>query len=178
MRKATPVPSLVLPETHVLAYLTKWTLRVVFLLGVSLALAGQAAAAPEVFTVWGAFSSGDLSGTVTIDTATGNLLSADLIIMAGGMEGKFVFTDLVQISHTSEATAISFTGYNSALKSAASMRLTLQVSTLKGYNGGKIEGGTASRDASDWYSYSEGFLGSPYQLETGFLEPVGSPNPP
>ena len=130
-----------------------------------------------MFTAWGAFSSGELSGTVTIDTATGNLLSAELIIT--GEEGKYVFTDLVQVSHSSGATAISFTGYSSTSKYSAEMRLTLQVSTLKGYNGGKIEGGTASRDASDWYVNVPYFVSSnPYQLETGFLEPVGSPNPP
>ena len=51
MQTATPVPALVPPETRRLAYLAKWALRVVFLLGVMVALASQATAAPVVFEV-------------------------------------------------------------------------------------------------------------------------------
>jgi len=57
---------------------------VVFLLGVMVALASQATAAPVVFEASGKFSNGSpLSGTVTIDTATGKVLSADLTAKDG-----------------------------------------------------------------------------------------------
>ena len=53
MQTATPISVLVPPETRVLAYLARRALRAVFLLGVMLALASQATAAPVVFEVSG-----------------------------------------------------------------------------------------------------------------------------
>jgi hypothetical protein len=79
MQTATPVPALVPRETHTLAYLAKWSLRVVLLLGAMVALASQATAAPVVFDVSAQSGEGwAVSGTVTIDTATGKVLFADL----------------------------------------------------------------------------------------------------
>jgi len=84
MQTATPVPALVPRETHTLAYLAKWSLRVVLLLGAMVALASQATAAPVVFDVSAQSGEGwAVSGTVTIDTATGKVLSADLTAKDG-----------------------------------------------------------------------------------------------
>jgi hypothetical protein len=84
MQTATPVPALVVPETRRLAYLANWSLRVVLLLGVMAALASQATAAPVVFDVSAQSGEGwAVSGTVTIDTATGKVLSADLTAKDG-----------------------------------------------------------------------------------------------
>ena len=97
MQTATPVPALVPRETHALAYLAKWSLRVVLLLGVMVALASQATAAPVVFEASGEFNDGcRLSGTVTIDTATGKVLSADLSVAFGSVE-RYVFDGSVSV---------------------------------------------------------------------------------
>jgi hypothetical protein len=73
--------------------LAKWTLRAVFLLGAMVALASQATAAPVVFDVSAQSSEGwTVSGTVTIDTATGKVLSADLTAKDGS--STVIFDDV------------------------------------------------------------------------------------
>jgi len=134
MQKATPVPFLVPPETHGWAYLAKWTLRVVFLLGVSLALAGQATAAPVVFEASGEVENGwAMSGTMTIDTATGNVLSADVSVTQGSVV-KYVFDDAVSVRHSGGWTSIEI-GTDSFLPI---LQLTVETSTLVGYKGSLI----------------------------------------
>ena len=103
MQTATPVPALVPPETRRLAYLPNWALRAVFLLGVMVALASQATAAPVVFEV--SAQSSELwavSGTVTIDTATGKVLSADLTAEDGS---STVIFDTVYYGTVTQITA-------------------------------------------------------------------------
>ena len=103
MQTATPVPALVPRETHALAYLAKWSLRVVLLLGVMVGLASQATAAPVVFEASGEFNDGcRLSGTVTIDTATGKVLSADLTAEDGS---STVIFDTVYYGTVTQITA-------------------------------------------------------------------------
>jgi len=134
MREATAVPSLVLPEAPDLAYLAKWTLRVVFLLGVSLALARQAAAAPVVFDASGEFENGsELSGTVTIDTATGVVLSADLSITNDTGE-TYLFNDRVSAKHYGSWTTISFGG----AEILPVLVLSVEGRSLVGYDGSSI----------------------------------------
>src|SRR5579863_4472981 len=101
MRTATLTPSLVRPKTRRLAHLAKWALRAALLVGVMVALARQAAAAPVVFEALGRFSNGSpLSGTITIDTATGKVLSADLSAMYGSE--LLVFDRGIFVSHWHE----------------------------------------------------------------------------
>jgi hypothetical protein len=78
MQAATLLLSLVRPKARRLAHLAQCSLRVVFVLGAMVALASQATAAPVVFDVSALGELWDVSGTVTIDTATGKVLSADL----------------------------------------------------------------------------------------------------
>jgi hypothetical protein len=176
MRTATRVPSLVPPETHGWAYLAKWTLRVVVLLGVSLAMASQATAAPVVFKASGEFedTGATLSGTLTIDTATGHLLSADLIIIDHSgdvVAGEYVFTT---ITSPVKSTTIRLSGHGPKFESG--MQLTLPVSTLVGYKGGSIISGLAPafHGASVWEILveEEGYgRWTVDYLVTGSLEP-------
>jgi hypothetical protein len=102
MQTPTPVHALVVSETR-FAYLTRWSLRVVLLLGVMVALASQATAAPVVFEV--SAQSSELwavSGTVTIDTATGKVLSADLTAKDGS---STVIFDTVYYGTVTQITA-------------------------------------------------------------------------
>jgi len=70
------------------------------------ALASQATAAPVVFEASGKFSNGSpLSGTVTIDTATGKVLSADLTAKYGSVE-LLVFDRGISVSHWHDGGAI------------------------------------------------------------------------
>jgi hypothetical protein len=97
MQTATPIPVVFPRETHVLLYLAKWALRAVFLLGVTLTLASRAAAAPVVFQVSGGNPDESgliVSGTVTMDTATGKVLSADVTashVLDDGSFTEYVF---------------------------------------------------------------------------------------
>jgi hypothetical protein len=93
VQKTTPVSRLVLRQTRPLAHLAKWTLRAVFLLGAMVALVSQATAAPVVFDISAQSSEGwTVSGTVTIDTATGKVLSADLTAKDGS--STVIFDDV------------------------------------------------------------------------------------
>jgi len=147
MQKATRIPFLVPPETHPWACLAKWTLRVAFLLGVSLALVGQATAAPEVFEASGEFedTGATLSGTLTIDTATGHLLSADLIIIdeGGVIVGEYVFTTITSSSYVKSPPTLHIRLSGHGPKFGSGMQLALPVSTLVGYKGGSIISGLA-----------------------------------
>ena len=92
MQTATPIFVLVPSETHVLKCLANWAVRAVFLFGVILALASQATAAPVVFAVSGGNpdeSGMVMYGTLTIDTATGKVLSADVTVAHVLSEGGF-----------------------------------------------------------------------------------------
>jgi hypothetical protein len=161
MHAATPMTSVVPSETHRAPLLPKWRLRAVFALGVFLALTSQTKAAPEVFTASGSFEDehgGQLSGTVTIDTATGKLLSADLIItevLDGNQE--IVFTHLSAKSVKAE-TLIEGLG-----TASDGIQLTLRASTLVGYKGGPIQTGTS------WWIRPNARFG--YPLNFGSFQP-------
>jgi hypothetical protein len=168
MRTATPYPSLVPPETHALAYLAKWALRAVLLLGVMVALASQATAAPVVFEASGEFEDGTyLEGSITIDTATGKVLSADLIInnLPGG--GESVFTPS-STTHTKNTTTMVFAG--SYVHEPARLQLTLPVSTLVDYEGGGIQWESSYYDVY-------GSLKAPTPLAFGTLKSTGTEPP-
>jgi hypothetical protein len=136
MRQATPEPSLVLLPTHVVRPLSKWALRVLFLLGVQLALVGQAAAAPVVFTATGEFENGwELSGTVTIDTATGKVVSADLGVTEGSVV-KYVFAKGVTV-HGSSRGPFTTIGISEG-PVVPSLGITVPGKSLVGYNGSSI----------------------------------------
>jgi len=136
MRQATPEPSLVLLPTHVVRPVSKWALRVLFLLGVQLALVGQAAAAPVVFTATGEFENGwELSGTVTIDTATGKVVSADLGVTEGSVV-KYVFAKGVTV-HGSSRGPFTTIGISEG-PVVPSLGITVPGKSLVGYNGSSI----------------------------------------
>jgi hypothetical protein len=140
MQTATPVPGLVVPEARRLAYLAKSSLRVVLLLGAMVALASRSTAAPVVFEASGEFNDGrKLSGTVTIDTATGKVLSADLSVTFGSVE-IYVFDGSVSVLRPGGGpyryTTIEFgpgTGEGYAL-----LYITLPGTSLVGYDGSEI----------------------------------------
>ena len=141
MQKATPVPGLVVSETRRLAYLAKWSLRVTLLLGVMVALASQATAAPVVFDVSAQSGEGwAVSGTVTIDTATGKVLSADLTAKDGS---STVIFDTVYYGTVTQITARR--GYPVWTRmffedesGHYSLFLTVPEATLVGYKGSSL----------------------------------------
>jgi len=130
MQKLTSLNRRVREESRHLGSLAKWALRAFFLLGLMVVLASQAAAAPVVFTASAEFEGlrTPLSGTITIDTATGKVLSVDLKVGT-----KYSFTRLPWISHRPlTVTQMEFVDGQSTLE------LVLPVSTLVGYQGGEI----------------------------------------
>jgi len=141
VQKTTPVSRLVLRETRPLAHLAKWTLRAVFLLGAMVALASQARAAPVVFDVSAQSSEGwAVSGTVTIDTATGKVLSADLTAKDGS---STVIFDTVYYGTVTQITARP--GYPVWTRmffedesGHYSLFLTVPEATLVGYKGSSL----------------------------------------
>ena len=139
MRTATPYPSLVPPETHALAYLAKWALRAVLLLGVMVALASQATAAPVVFDVSAQSGEGwAVSGTVMIDTATGKVLSADLTAKDGS---STVIFDTVYYGTVTQITARpGYPVWTRMFFEAGpySLFLTIPEATLVGYKGSSL----------------------------------------
>jgi len=142
MQTATPGLSLVRPETRVLAYLAKWGLRAVFLLGVMVALASQATAAPVVFEASGKFYGGGgavLSGTLTIDTATGKVLSADLSVTANSVV-LYVFDRNISISvtHRYEGNLTSIVIREATTDDFPQLCLVVKESTLVGYKGSPL----------------------------------------
>jgi hypothetical protein len=136
MRQATPERSLVLLPTHAVGDLWKWALRALFLVGVQLALVGQATAAPVVFTASGEFENGwELSGTVTIDTATGKVLSADLSVTAGSVV-KYVFDKDVTV-HASSRGPFTTIGISDG-PIVPSLGITIAEKSLVGFKGSSI----------------------------------------
>ena len=177
MQTATPVPALVPPETHALAYLAKWALRVVLLLGAMVALASQATAAPVVFDV--SAQSGEswaVSGTVTIDTATGKVLSADLTAKDGS---STVIFDTVYYGTVTQITARR--GYPVWTRmyfeaGPCSLFLTVPEATLVGYKGSSlaqaIETGGGYTSCIEYGGDILNVVGVPSEIPlTGSLEP-------
>ena len=178
MQTATPVPALVPRETHALAYLAKWSLRVVLLLGVMVALASQATAAPVVFEASGEFNDGcRLSGTVTIDTATGKVLSADLTAEDGS---STVIFDTVYYGTVTQITARP--GYPVWTRmwfeaefpgpGPYALSLTVPEATLVGYKGSSL---AQAIEAHGGYTSCIEIGANPYSFGeiplTGSLEP-------
>jgi hypothetical protein len=172
MRKATPVPALVVPETPLLAYLAKWSLRVMLLLGVMVALASQATAAPVVFDVSAKSDEGWIvSGTVTIDTATGKVLSADLTGKDGSSTVIFDFVPYVtQFSNRPGApvwTKMSFRD-----ESARNfLFLTVPVATLVGYKGSGLVESLVPGGYASAIEINDGYYSSTDVPLFGSLEP-------
>ena len=169
MRQATPKLSLVLLQSRVVGHLSKWTLRVLFLLGVLLSLAAQATAAPVVFEASGEFENGwELSGTVTIDTATGKVLSADLSVT--GFDVNLVFDKVAHVldSYRGPVTGIGITGG----PIVPSLGITVPGKSLVGYTGSSI----LSYQAGQYESYlllGEGtYYVDEIPLVRGSLEPI------
>ncbi len=137
MQKTTPVSRLVLHETRRLAYLAKWALRAV-LLGVMAALATQATAASVVFEASGLFNDGRrLSGTVTIDTATGKVLSADLSVTFGSVE-MYVFDGSVSVRRSNGAPYTQIEFGPGIREGYAELFITLPETSLVGYDGSEL----------------------------------------
>lgn len=138
MQSTTPLSRPSLHEARPLARLAKWSLRAVFLSGAMVALASRATAAPVVFEASGLFDDGRrLSGAVTIDTATGKVLSADLSVTFGSVE-TYVFDGSVSVlrSNGGQYTQIEFgrgTGEGFAL-----LYITLPGTSLVGYDGSEL----------------------------------------
>ncbi len=175
MQTATPVPSLVRPETHGLAYLAKWTLRAVLQLGVMVALASRATAAPVVFDVSAQSSEGwTVSGTVTIDTAAGKVLSADLTAKDGS--STFIFD--VAEGATPITTRrggpvwtrmwfeVEFPGYGSP-----ALVLTVPEATLVGYKGSSLVAVAIPGGYTSCIEIDANFYGSIEIPLIGSLEP-------
>lgn len=167
MQETTTVSRLVLAETRLPAHLAKWTLRAVVLLGVSLAQAGQATAAPVVFEVSGGNPDDDgvaLSGTVTIDTATGKVLSADVTathVLYDGSFTEFVFDEVESVHQTvsrgRRPVAVTTISIGEGFGNGIGLVLAVQESTLVGYKGSPLY----SLDINDLGSCIE-FPGTPY----------------
>jgi hypothetical protein len=133
-----------------------------------------AKAAPEVFTASGWFQDGFmLSGTMTIDTATGKVSSVDLIVKEGSAQ-EIVFKGQVQSRLWNSATRINTIGYFSPPTGAGGieLQLTLPVSTLVDYEGGRIEGWP---NFASFISLDNGSGG--VQLLGGSLKPTGTEPP-
>jgi hypothetical protein len=105
----------------------------------------RATAAPVVFDANCMFES-SLYGTVTIDTATGKALSADLVLKVPGIVfDKNVSTSVVkgyvttskgrQVVHYVE---IAVEGYDKYLKKTAWLYLVIPYPSLVGYEGGQL----------------------------------------
>jgi hypothetical protein len=178
MRQATPKLSLVLLQSRVVAHLSKWTLRVVFLLGGMLALASQAAAAPVVFEASGSDTDGRiLSGTVTIDTATGIVKSADLTL--GVPPNEYGFYEVVTVvGHSTHLTPqgleISVRG-SSEEGVLVTIGLVLPVKTnLVGFTGGTLVPGNIYEDTGSMVAVGLGGLYyGPFLIALrGTLEPI------
>jgi hypothetical protein len=142
MRKANRVPSLVLRETHVLAYVAKWTLRVVFLLAASLALARHASAAPVVFEAsgnfpWSPVGPSELSGTITIDPTLGSVLSADLTLTSRGAYDAPQTYRLTTLNKTDVPGRILLEGSN-PIGDLVVLQLQTTALTWVGFDGGPL----------------------------------------
>jgi hypothetical protein len=186
MQTATPLPFLVPPETRRSACLAQWSLRVVFLLGVVVALASQAAAAPVVFDATASFEGASLSGTVTIDTATGEVVSADLEVVIPspivGQPESVVFDGLTATTFAKEQ-CVELTGRVESEDGPAELVLLVPQASLVGYAGSPLargisfSGKTGAGLASCFIQYEDtgGLYGGVYEyeypLETGSLEP-------
>jgi hypothetical protein len=143
MRTATSVPSLLQPETHLLASPAKWTVIVLSVLGVIVALACPSPAKPAtktsnpvIFDVAGEFHGGyALSGTITIDTKSGAFVSASLVIFGGGVGSN-------DLAESDDLSTIKSFGANAVLVEDAAtgnqIELVLPVKNLKGYTGGPL----------------------------------------
>jgi len=190
MQTTTPVSRPFLHKTRPLAYLAKWALRAVFVLGVLLALASQATAAPVVFTVLGEFNNGSgyaLSGTITIDTATGKVVAVDLAAKYGGaLYATFTSLPYGVNSNTKYGyTTIYWELTNPPLPAPgafASLMLVIPASTLVGYAGGPLPADTKANKrnpppavsllAVPIYDYAEReWIINYAELESGSLEP-------
>ena len=169
MRQGTPKLSRLLLQSRVVAHLAKWTLRVLFLLGVLLSLAARATAAPVVFEASGEFENGgELSGTITIDTATGKVLSADLSVT--GFDVNLVFDKVAHVldSYRGPVTGI---GINEG-PIVPMLGITVPGKSLVGYTGSSI----VSHQAGQFLSYVLLGEGTDYvdeiPLMRGSLEPI------
>jgi hypothetical protein len=106
-----------------------------------LASEGRATAAPVEFYVEADSSAGALTGTITIDTATGTVLGADLGVYQGRSEVA-VFDGHVYVEKYSNRVEIMLNGYwvASKEKESASISINVEAKSLVGYGGGPING--------------------------------------
>jgi len=154
-----------------------------FLLGVIAALASQAKAAPVVFEVSGGNPDEygvALSGTVTIDTAPGKVLSANVTaahVLNDGSFTEFVFDNVEHVHQFVEYgrralvwTVMTF-GVAEGYPDSAGLQLVVQESTLVGYKGSPLSGAPAGPDSCIVLPYS----GNRYSVDEiplyGSLEP-------
>jgi len=116
-----------------------------FLLFVMVALASQAKAAPVVFEASAESDDGwALSGTVTIDTATGKVLSADLSASDGFTGFGFDVVEKVQQISAARGAVLTEMSFGEGQFSQATLFLTVPEPTLVGYKGSRlIEAGAA-----------------------------------
>jgi hypothetical protein len=117
-----------------------------------------------VFYATGTFgSTGSLTGTVTIDTTTGEAVSVDLAV--GG--GVAVFNGTPSTSTNSSGNVVISIGFLTGIQ------LVIPSTSLKGYAGGSLVGGgpyIADESAWWWPAYSWGDPGRDPLLD-GSLEP-------
>jgi len=159
----------------------RWTLRVVFLLGAILARASQASAAPVVFDATGDFNGvvGEtvLSGTVTIDTATGKVVSADLKVEEGGTTLIFdQFRSVAVVGSGSlQSVAITVDGYNEKSRAPVVLQLAVPHASLVDYAGGILKPYRVNAPPPTTYWYAPktgGIYGPPINgLIWGSLKP-------
>ena len=115
-----------------------------------------------VFYATGQFYSGyELSGTVTIDTTTGQAVSADLAVIGAGNSEVAVFNGTPSTYTNSEGDVEISVGYSTGIV------LVMPTASLKGYAGGGL-----IADESHWWwpVYSFGYVGID-PLVYGSLEP-------
>jgi hypothetical protein len=125
-----------LPRMFSLPVPAKGVLRAALLLALSLALAGSATAADVVFTASGGFLGPDgtypLSGTITINTATGKVVSVDLTASASGFSPLTFTSTLVTEEIGDDFIRVTIR------EGADELSLTFPVATLVGYAGGPL----------------------------------------
>jgi hypothetical protein len=154
----TSMVSLFRPERCCMAYMAKAVFRVVLVVGVMPALVSAAAAAPVVFTAKGEFSSpttGEvfpLSGTITIDTATGKVVSVDLEV-----DGVSFTAIPNPVSNSArKETELSFVETVKGEDGSTDYELyiVIPVSTLVGYDGGELVEGEGRAGEASLFSFT------------------------
>lgn len=147
---------------------TKWLVALVF----SIFVSPGAVLADTVFDASGTFGGGGtLTGTVTIDTVTGAVISSSLSTLDTAVSGPFIFS-----SQTISSGYLEIVTVNS---SADQLELLIPALDLIGYQGGPLCGTSMPLDCpvpGGGVTTALLYFGTD-QLVKGSLEPAETPEP-